>query len=202
VNNREFFRPRGSAFAAYIAYLLLAGMALQSLITDGFTAGLNATAWCTLIGLAIYITLHRPAIEIFDEGVRIFNPLNTIVVGWQDVDVVEAKYTAFLQLRDRRKISIWCAQTPGRYHSRTVHSSEVRGLQLDGFIRPGESPRTDSGVATYLCRSRLAAFRASEASSANGARDGLGYLSLRENWLITALVANALIIALFAIFHA
>lgn len=113
MNNREFFRPRGSTVAAYIAYALLAGMTAQSLYTDGLTAGINAAAWCTALGGLIFLALHRPAIEIFDEGVRIRNPLSTVTVGWHDVDVIEAKYTAFLQLRNGQKISIWCAQAPG-----------------------------------------------------------------------------------------
>jgi hypothetical protein len=196
VNNREFFRPRGSVVAAGIAYALLAGMALQSIFSDGLSAAVGVIAWCTLFALIIYIVLHRPSIEIFDEGIRIHNPVSTIIVGWQDVDVIEAKYTAFLQLRDGKKISIWCAQTPGRYHSRTIHPSEMKGIQLDGFIRPGESPRTDSGVATYLCRTRLAAFRA------NGMSNGVSYLSLRENSLITALGLNGLFLFAYILIHA
>ncbi len=196
MNNREFFRPRGSVVAAVIAYALLAGMVLQSILTGDLDSVVGAIAWCTLFALIIYIIVHRPSIEIFDEGVRIHNPVSTIIVGWHDVDVIEAKYTAFLQLRDGRKISIWCAQTPGRYHSRTIHSSEVKGLQLNGFIRPGESPRTDSGVVTYLCRTRLATFRA------NGAHNGLSYLSLRENSLLTVLGLNALFLIAYAITHA
>jgi hypothetical protein len=196
VNNREFFRPRASLVTACIAYALLAGMALQSIFSDGLSAAVGVMAWCTLFALIIYIVLHRPSIEIFDEGVRIHNPVSTIIVGWQDVDVIEAKYTAFLQLRDGAKIGIWCAQTPGRYHSRTIHSSEIKGLQLNGYIRPGESPRTDSGVATYLCRTRLANFRA------NGMSNGLGYLSLRDNSLITALGVNALFLIAYILIHA
>ncbi len=196
MNNREFFRPRGSVVTAAIAYALLAGMALQSIFSDGLSAAVGASAWCTLCALIIYTVLHRPSIEIFDEGIRIHNPVSTIIVGWQDVDVIEAKYTAFLQLRDGKKISIWCAQTPGRYHSRTIHPSEMKGIQLDGFIRPGESPRTDSGVATYLCRTRLAAFRA------NGMSNGVSYLSLRENSLITALGLNALFLIAYILIHA
>jgi hypothetical protein len=181
--------------AAVVAYALLAGMILQSILSDDSGTLITALAWCSLFALAIYITLHRPSIEIFDEGVRIHNPLSTVIVGWQDVDVVEAKYTAFLQLRDGRKVSIWCAQAPGRYHSRSVHSSEIKGLQLDGFIRPGESPRTDSGVATYLCRTRLAAFRS------RGGNDGLSYLHLRENALATLIAANVVAIIALIIFH-
>jgi hypothetical protein len=195
VNNREFFRPRGSVVGAAVAYLLLGGMVIESIYSSGLMASWIALAWCTLFALGIYAILHRPSIEIFDEGIRISNPLSTILIGWQDVDVIEAKYTAFLQLRNGVKVSMWAAQAPGRYHSRTIHSSEIKGLQLDGFIRPGESPRTDSGVATYLCRTRLAAFRD------RGGSDGLSYLHLREDALIFSLLANVLAIAALIIFH-
>jgi hypothetical protein len=195
VNNREFFRPRGSVVTAVLAYLLIGGMASESIYSNGLGDSLTVLAWCTLFALAIYMVLHRPSIEIFDEGIRISNPLTTIIIGWQDVDVVEAKYTAFLQLRNGLKVSMWAAQAPGRYHSRTIHSSELKGLQLDGFIRPGESPRTDSGVATHLCRTRLAAFRD------RGRSDGLSYLQLRENTLIFSILANVLAIAALIILH-
>lgn len=196
MNNREFFRPRGSVITAVIAYALLAGMVLQSILSGGLDSAIGALAWCALFALIIYIILHRPSVEIFDEGIRIQNPLSRTIVGWHDVDVIEAKYTSFLQLHDGKKISIWCAQAPGRYHSRTIHPSEMKGLHLEGFIRPGESPRTDSGVATYLCRTRLAAFRA------NGMSNGLSYLSVRENSLITAIGLNILFLIAYALTHA
>jgi hypothetical protein len=100
-----------------------------------------------------------------------------------------------LQLRNGNKIRIWCAQTPGRYHSRTVHSSEIRGLHIDGYIRPGESPRTDSGVVTYLLRTRLIAFRGQERS------DGLSYTFVREEPLIAGVAILVSAIVLMGVLH-
>ena len=182
--------------AAYVADTLLIGMCIQSFSSQGFADSSRTFAWSALLALVVYIVLYRPRIEIFDEGIRIHNPLTTTDVGWQDVDVVEAKYSAFLQLRDRKQISIWCAPTPGRYHSRTIHASEIKGLNLDGYIRPGESPRTDSGVVTYLCRDRLNAYRAS------GRIDGLTYRRLVMRNLITAFAAILFIIIALEVFHA
>jgi hypothetical protein len=61
------------------------------------------------------------------------------------------------------KIYAWAAQAPGRYHSRTVHASEIRGLKIPDLqnMRPGESPRTHSGQALALARIRFDAFQSS-----------------------------------------
>ena len=62
---------------------------------------------------------------------------------------------------DGKEIFAWAAPAPGRYHARSVHPSEVRGMNVgaEGIIRPGESPRSDSGVAKHLVLTRLEKFR-------------------------------------------
>jgi hypothetical protein len=180
---------------AYISYLLVIGYNLQTVLASGLRASITTITWSALIAAGIYLLLHKPSVEIFDEGVRIHNPFTTVTVGWQDVDVVEAKYSAFLQLNSGEKITIWSAQAPGRYHSRTVHSSEVKGLNLTSIIRPGESPRTDSGVVTYLCRTRLKSFR--DASR----NDGLQFSVSRDTTVIAIGICNLLLIAVLYILH-
>ena len=180
---------------AYISYLLVIGFNLQTVLASGWRASITTITWSALIAAGIYLLLHKPSVEIFDEGVRIHNPFTTVTVGWQDVDVVEAKYSAFLQLNSGEKITIWSAQAPGRYHSRTVHSSEVKGLNLTSIIRPGESPRTDSGVVTYLCRTRLKSFRDA------GRNDGLQYSVQRNKSLITLGILQFILISALNIFH-
>jgi hypothetical protein len=71
------------------------------------------------------------------------------------------------------KIYAWAAQAPGRYHSRTVHASEIRGLKIPDLqnMRPGESPRTHSGQALALARIRMEAFHATGDNSTRGACD-------------------------------
>ena len=180
---------------AYISYLLVIGFNLQTILASGWRASITTITWSALIAASIYLLLHKPSVEIFDEGVRIHNPFTTVTVGWQDVDVVEAKYSAFLQLNSGEKITIWSAQAPGRYHSRTVHSSEVKGLNLTSIIRPGESPRTDSGVVTYLCRTRLKSFRDASRD------DGLQFSVRRDSTVLAIGICNLLLIAVLYILH-
>ena len=180
---------------AFISYLLVIGFNLQTLLASSWRDSITTWAWSSLIATGIYLLLHKPSVEIFNEGVRIHNPLTTITVGWQDVDVIEAKYSAFVQLNSGKKITMWSAQAPGRYHSRSVHASEVKGLNLTSIIRPGESPRTDSGVVTYLCRTRLKSFQDT------GRSDGLQYSADRNRALITLGVLQIILIIALNILH-
>ena len=83
---------------------------------------------------------------------------------------------------DGEKINAWAAQAPGRYHSRTVHATEIRGLQIPdtNSMRAGESPRSHSGVAVALARIRLDAFDKNQTIgarySSNFNRNGLAVL--------------------------
>jgi hypothetical protein len=60
-----------------------------------------------------------------------------------------------------KSIYTWGAPAPSRYHARSVHPIEIRGLGLGNtdLIRPGESPRSDSGAAAYYARTYLQNFR-------------------------------------------
>ena len=85
------------------------------------------------------------------------------------------------------KIYAWAAQAPGRYHSRTVHATEVRGLQIPdtNSMRAGESPRSHSGVAVALARIRHGAFAKSQTVGA----------TYRSDFNVTGLVTLVLLFA-------
>jgi hypothetical protein len=92
-----------------------------------------------------------------------------------------------------KKIYAWAAQAPGRYHSRTVHASEVRGLKIPDLynMRPGESPRTHSGQALALARIRFEAFHAS------GTRGACSYRTeFNRNGLATLIALSVIACAL------
>jgi len=160
VNNVEIFRPRGSIVAAYLAYVVIAIMVTQTILTSSVHESLVGAIWGSFTATLSYLILHRPKIELFDEGVRITNPFEEITVGWQLVESIDTKYTMSIQIGGK-SIHAWAATAPGRYHGRTIHPSEMRGLNVgaDGIIRPGDSPRSHSGAASYLANLRLKSFR-------------------------------------------
>ena len=194
MNNRTSYRPKKSIATFVVGSIFLIGIATESIMSRGFNASVTTLVVISALAIALYLVLYRPHLEIFDEGVRIHNPLTMIQVGWHDVDSIDARYSAVLTMKDGRRFTIWCAQAPGRYHARTIHPSEMKGLNLPSTMRPGESPRTDSGVAVILCRQRLTAFQHSTHV------DGAAFLSQRENGWI-AILAIVYIAALVLILH-
>ena len=142
-------------------------MVIQTFFTSDFHGCVVAAIWGCLAATVFYLVLHRPQVELFDEGIRITNPLEQITVGWQDVESVDAKYTMSISVAGKTFYA-WAAPAPGRHHRRTIHPSEIKGMDIgvDGLIRPGDSPRTHSGAAAYLAIMRLKSFR--DSGSNNG----------------------------------
>ncbi|MBU3716223.1 MAG: hypothetical protein FGM63_04195 [Candidatus Nanopelagicaceae bacterium] len=108
-----------------------------------------------LVCVVAYLLFIRPKVTFYDEGIIITNPVHEYTISWGDIDSIEARYTMYL-LVGKKKIHAWAAPAPGRYHARTVHPNELKGMSIPDLhnMRPGESPRTHSGVATHLARSR------------------------------------------------
>ena len=171
-------------------------MVVQTFFTSGLHASLVAATWGSFSATLVYIILHRPKVELFDEGIRITNPFDQITVGWQRVESIDAKYTMSIQVGDK-VIYAWAAPAPGRYHSRTIHPSEIRGMDIgiDGLIRPGDSPRTHSGAAAYLSIMRLKSFR--DAGRTNGCDSSV---IVNKNGL-SILVISCLLGVFFNLYH-
>jgi hypothetical protein len=167
MNNPETFRPRSNYASGGGIIVLGVGMTGASFYEGSLGSVINTFAWSAFFSLAAYLIFIRPKVVFYDEGVVITNPFHEHQIGWGDVESVEAKYTMFLIVGEE-KIHAWAAPGPGRYHSRTIHPNELRGLAISGQenFRPGESPRTHSGVATHLARLRLDAFRKGSLASA------------------------------------
>jgi len=196
VSNLDIFRPRSSVFAAFVAYIVIAVMVIQTFFTSDLHGCIVAAAWGTFATVLSYLILHRPKVELFDEGIRITNPFDQITVGWQRVESIDAKYTMSIQV-GKKTIYAWAAPAPGRYHSRNIHPSDIKGMDIgiDGLIRPGDSPRTHSGAAAYLSIMRLKSFR--DAGSVNGCDSSV---IVNKNGLAILIISCALGV-IFNIYH-
>lgn len=132
----------------------------SSILQGGLVNRWSAVLITILIADLIYIFLLKPKITFFEDGLIITNPVTQFTVGWADVEEIDTRW-AFCINTMGRQINAWAAPGPGRHHARTVHATEVQGMQIaeTGSIRPALSPRTDSGVATHLAQLRLDEFR-------------------------------------------
>ena len=162
MTNVEFFRPKTAIFTAYCAYGLLFLAVLQPIVTGDVMDAARSVAVVTFISVWIYLIIHRPSLEIGDEGVIINNPLNRIELSWQDVLEIETRYSLTFHTKSQ-SYSAWAALAPGRYHHRTVSPYEVKGLIPDStkLIRASDSPRSDSGAASYIAKLRWNSFNKS-----------------------------------------
>lgn len=145
---------------ALVTYVMSALMVITMAWHGEQRDALIAFAWAAAVSSMAHLVFWRPRVILFDEGITIVNPFLTITVGWDLVDAIEAKYTMSILVADKT-IHAWAAPAPSRYHSRSIHETELRGMRFNDqtMIRPGESPRSHSGVATFLARAKLANFR-------------------------------------------
>jgi len=168
MSNPEIYRARSSYFFAAFIYFFCAGITAQSFLVETVESFIATLSWSLLICYLFHLGFIRPKVTIFDEGITITNPLRETTVGWDQVQEISAKFSMYVSVGGE-KIYAWAAQAPGRYHSRTVHATEIRGLQIPDTInmRAGESPRSHSGVAVALARIRLDSFVKSQTVGAN-----------------------------------
>jgi hypothetical protein len=158
-SNPMVYRPRTVYVSISVTAFIVGGLVSASIGRGNLLQRIDAALWGAFVMWGAYLLFIHPRVIYFDEGITIVNPFRTHTLGWDRVESIEAQYSMGVQTNGKI-ISAWAAPAPGRYHSRSVHASEVKGMKLgySGLIRPGESPRSDSGQASYLAKLRLEAF--------------------------------------------
>ena len=160
MTNPESFRPKANWLFFGVAVVVALGLvfAVASEGDSQMTAAVAAYAMAFVS--AVYLAYGRPKVTVFDEGILIVNPLVAVTIGWQDVEDIDTRFSLSVQYAGKR-INAAAAPAPGRHHARTVHPNELKGVAIPmaEAMRPGDSPRSDSGVAAHLARSRWAAFQ-------------------------------------------
>ena len=149
-----------------MALWIVATMLYLQIIDYGFNFGLIvASIWGALVCLISYQIFIHPKVVFFDEGVEIVNPFTHYLIGWQDVEQIDTRYTMSIKTSGEsvglKKIYAFAAPAPGRYHSRSIHQSELRGLNIQNTssIQAGQSPNSHSGVASAIANQKIIAFR-------------------------------------------
>ena len=166
MNNPQIFRPKSGYIFAGMALWIVATMLFLQIIDYGFNFGLIiASIWGALICSICFQIFIHPKLVFFDEGVEIVNPFTHYLIGWQDVEQIDTRYTMSIKTSGEsvgiKKIYAFAAPAPGRYHSRSIHQSELRGLNIQGAgsIQSGQSPRSHSGVASAIANQKIVAFQ-------------------------------------------
>ena len=199
MNNPQVFRPKSGYIFAGMAFWIVATMLYLQIIDYGFNFGLIiASIWGALVCLIGYQIFIHPKVVFFDEGVEIVNPFTHHLIGWQDVEQIDTRYTMSIKTHGEgvgtKQIYAFAAPAPGRYHSRSIHQSELRGLNIQsaGSIQSGQSPRSHSGVASAIANQKLVNFRSIDQSKYIGYRYQFNQNALWIN--LTLLTAGSLLL--------
>jgi hypothetical protein len=186
-------------FASIAVILLLLNcnfVPRKNIYLSNILGAVSALCWGICLAALVYTVLQRPKLELFDEGIRITNPIREITVGWDLVESIDAKYTMSITVGGRI-IYAWAAPAPGRHHTRKIHPSDIKGTNIGagGYMRPGDNPRTHSGAAAYLATLRLNSFRSSNRTPIHAYEVRTQYI-----WLIV-IGATAALAMLFTALH-
>jgi len=181
----------------FSAFFAISALVYINIIDYGFNSALSSLLWGLFTCALFYLIFIHPKVVFFDEGLLIVNPLQSFKIGWHEVQEIDARYTMYIiHTATGRKIHAFAAQAPGRYHSRTVHPNEVKGMRVgeSGMIRAGESPRSSSGVATAIARSKMDQFQRFNQPSGI---DFEVHFNAKATVIITALFVVAVVAQIF-----
>jgi hypothetical protein len=152
----EIFRPLSNlvmgAFVILMAILFCVQFVVAGNQTDALAGGCIAAATVSA-GWLIFI---RPRLRLGEHELLIVNPLRTVKIDYRDITSVNNKFALTIYV-GQRHFAIWVAPAPNRYSSRGIGRQEIKGLGIEaaGNIRAADSPRSASGVAAFLLRSKI-----------------------------------------------
>jgi hypothetical protein len=156
--NQHTFRTSSVIAYAILGYIFVVTFAYVSIRYTGDDLFSVFIVAVTTI-FTIYILLQRPRIFFNSEGIAIANPFSSIFVPWRSVENISTKYSLVIETTEG-KFTCWVAIAPGRYQHRSVSSGEIPksagNLQQ---IKASDSPRSDSGAASFTAREFLREFQ-------------------------------------------
>ena len=155
MTNLIVFRPRSAIIlAAFAGFMILLFLVQVVFFSDRIE--LSSIAFGILLATTVWLLLVRPKLEVFDEGINIVNPLFQAIVPLREIETIDTRYALTIFTRGK-KISVFVAPAPGRWHARSVRASELKGLELNAgdVISPGDSPRSLSGQAAQIIKLRI-----------------------------------------------
>lgn len=154
------FYSRFNRVLAAVVWLFCAG-AVTAIVSSGIWNNAEYLPLVAFVAFLAWVGLWRPFVRVTETHVTLGNVLSTIEVPWPALIQVDTHYALTL-VTPQRRYSATAAPAPGRiataFGSRSVSSRDMSGMgstvAIDGRVRPGDLPNTDSGTAAYLVRAR------------------------------------------------
>jgi hypothetical protein len=141
---------------AILAWLFCLGAPVTLIVTHHYLGLLRYGAVVTFAALLIWVLFWAPYVTIAPSGVTIRNLIRTQRVSWPAIKLVDTKYALTLTTTVG-KVTAWAAPAPSRWTVMRTAASELRQLPGTSYgpgnsVRPGDIPRSESGVAALYVR--------------------------------------------------
>ncbi|GAA1357717.1 hypothetical protein GCM10009596_09330 [Arthrobacter rhombi] len=153
------FRPRGPRVLAMALMVLAAGGAIAILVTSSLHSW-PACLPMILVGYAAWLMFWLPRVVVHDAGVTLVNPLQTVIISWSTIIMVDTKYAMTL-VTPKHRYAAWAAPAPGVISALRDARSSAKSERRDGTgaryksVRPGDQGTSDSGAVAAVVRRRL-----------------------------------------------
>lgn len=149
------FHSRFNRVLAVFVWVLCA-TALVAVIVADDARNLSLLPFVALATLLAWSGLWRVAITVDDNLIEVRNAFSTAIVPWAALIQVDTKYALTL-VTPHGSYSSTAAPAPSRLTlllSRRDAAAVPQDVAVEGRVRPGDIPSTDSGAASILVRRR------------------------------------------------
>lgn len=148
-------RSRFTRVLAVILWVLLGTIFISVLIQLDVSALLRFTPVIALVAFVLWLLLWSPSVTVAPSGVTIRNLLRTNDVTWPAIQRIDTRFALTLYT-SAGSIVAWSAPAPSRFAALRSTRSELSRLPEStysaGSIRPGDIPKSDSGLAALYVR--------------------------------------------------
>jgi hypothetical protein len=154
-DSTTLYSRSGRGFAV-VGWLFCLGVPVTLIVDQHYLGLLRYGGIALLAALLVWILFWAPYVTIAPSGVTIRNLIRIHVVSWPAIQLVDTKYALNLTTT-AGKIVAWSAPAPGRHGTLRTAPTELRDLPESSYgpghsIRPGDIPRSDSGLAALWVR--------------------------------------------------
>lgn len=179
--------------------MVLAAVGAVAILASGSLHAWPACLPLVLVGYAAWLMFWLPRVDVHDDGVTLVNPLQTLVVPWSAIILVDTKYAMTL-VTPKRRYAAWAAPAPGVVSALRDARRSAKTESRDGSgaryksIRPGDQHSSDSGAVAAVVRGRLERLAEAGALDVETTEDAVA--RRRIHWVHIAALLVLLVLAL------
>ena len=186
-----------------MVWAILAAVIISLIVQWQILPILRFTPVVALGAYGVWLLLWSPSVTIAPSGVTIRNLVRTNNVTWPAIQRIDTRFALTLYTA-AGKIVAWSAPAPSRFAALRATRSDLANLPessyLSGSVRPGDIPKSDSGLAALYVRRYYEQLRDAGYLD-SGAVEGTGVVTtwlVRESLVLMGLIllslgANALL---------